>query len=153
MLDNDLFKNVNDRYGHVVGDEIRRLVANTLSGNLRDYAFVARWGGEEFLILPPATGFDQACNVAGKLRFAREAQAHPIVRGVTVSVGVAVAAPGEMNEDIAVTNADKRPYDAKESGGNRMGASASLRAFNCSAPDKSQKRGSANSFVQELAAR
>jgi PleD family two-component response regulator len=70
--------------------------------------------------LLPATGFDQACNVAEKLRFAIEAEAHPIDGGVTASVGVADAE--EIAEDVALMNADKGLYEAKVSGRNRIGA-------------------------------
>jgi diguanylate cyclase (GGDEF)-like protein/PAS domain S-box-containing protein len=129
MLDIDLFKGVNDRYGHVVGDEILQLVADALSRNLREYDFVARWGGEEFLVLLPATEFDQACIVAEKLRFAIEAETHPIAGAVTVSVGVAVAAPDDLDEDIAVMTADKGLYEAKEGGRNRVVAKRSVGGF------------------------
>lgn len=120
MLDIDLFKNVNDSCGHAIGDEVLKFVAETLSKNLREYDFLARWGGEEFLILLPATEFDEAFIVAEKLRFAVEAETHPIAGTVTVSAGVADVSPVDLDEDIAVIRADEGLYEAKNSGRNRV---------------------------------
>lgn len=120
MADIDLFKKVNDTFGHAVGDEVLKLVSRTLSNNLREYDFLARWGGEEFLVLLPATGFNEASVVAEKLRSAVEGQTHPIAGAVTISAGFAVASPEELNEDLAVMRADEGLYEAKKSGRNRV---------------------------------
>jgi diguanylate cyclase (GGDEF)-like protein len=118
MLDIDRFKNVNDTFGHAIGDEILKLVSGTLLGNVRAYDFVSRWGGEEFLVLLPATSCPEACNVAEKLRAKVAAASHPIAGSVTISIGVAMASPDERDEDIAVKRADEALFDAKKGGRN-----------------------------------
>lgn len=128
MLDIDWFKEVNDRCGHAVGDDVLKSIANTLSSNLREYDFISRWGGEEFLILLPATEFDQACLVAEKLRSAVEAKSHFIAGKVTLSVGVATASADNLDEEITVMVADEGLYEAKRSGRNRVVAKISSTA-------------------------
>jgi diguanylate cyclase (GGDEF)-like protein/PAS domain S-box-containing protein len=125
MLDIDFFKDVNDSCGHAVGDSVLKLLAKTLSLNLREYDFIARWGGEEFLILLPATEFDQACIVAEKLRCAVESKSHPLAGTVTVSIGVATAAPDDLDAEVTVMKADESLYEAKRSGRNRVVAKIS----------------------------
>jgi diguanylate cyclase (GGDEF)-like protein/PAS domain S-box-containing protein len=122
MVDIDLFKNVNDSCGHRVGDEVLALVAQTLADNLRAYDFISRWGGEEFLVLLPATSLETARRVAEKLRAAIEAAPHPLAKRITISVGAAVASRDDIDEDIAVMKADQRLYEAKNNGRNRVEA-------------------------------
>lgn len=128
MIDIDLFKNVNDSCGHAIGDGVLRMVADALAKDLREYDFIARWGGEEFLILLPATDCEQACVVAEKLRSAVAERSHPIAGAVTVSVGVATASPEDIDEDYAVMKADEALYEAKKSGRDRVVARLSLAA-------------------------
>lgn len=123
MLDIDFFKRVNDSHGHVIGDQVLQILAQTLRASLREYDFVARFGGEEFLILLPSTGFEQACLVAEKIRAAVEATPHPLTGPVTVSIGVTVAFPDQHDEDTAVKEADDQLYEAKKTGRNRVAAS------------------------------
>jgi diguanylate cyclase (GGDEF)-like protein/PAS domain S-box-containing protein len=120
MLDIDFFKDVNDSCGHAVGDTVLKLVAQTLSNNLRDYDFIARWGGEEFLILLPAADFDLACVVAEKLLSAVASKSHPLAGTVTVSIGVATASPEDLDAERAVMKADECLYEAKRRGRNRV---------------------------------
>jgi diguanylate cyclase (GGDEF)-like protein len=120
MIDIDFFKNVNDSHGHAVGDEALALIAQELSANLRNYDFISRWGGEEFLVLLPSTGLEQALVVAEKLRAAVERIQHPVADRLTISIGVAVASANEPDEDAAVISADERLYDAKRGGRNRV---------------------------------
>src|SRR3989338_4684404 len=68
MLDIDHFKQVNDRHGHLVGDQSLRYVANALNNNRRPYDLAGRWGGEEFLLVLPATALTEAAAVAERLR-------------------------------------------------------------------------------------
>jgi diguanylate cyclase (GGDEF)-like protein len=68
LIDIDHFKKVNDTYGHQVGDEILQWFAATLQNNIRIQDFVARWGGEEFLILLPDTSLDESAQLAERLR-------------------------------------------------------------------------------------
>jgi GGDEF domain-containing protein len=67
MIDLDLFKHVNDEHGHAVGDEVLRSTAQVLSGGLRGADQVARWGGEEFLVMFPDTDSDDACQVLDRI--------------------------------------------------------------------------------------
>jgi diguanylate cyclase (GGDEF)-like protein/PAS domain S-box-containing protein len=125
MLDIDLFKKVNDSCGHAVGDSVLKSLAQTLSTNLREYDFIARWGGEEFLILLPATELDQACLVAEKLRLAVAASPHPLAGTVTISVGVASSSSDHLDAEVTVMEADQGLYEAKRSGRNRITAKIS----------------------------
>lgn len=120
MMDLDLFKRVNDTYGHAVGDRVLRQLARTIEANLRESDFVARFGGEEFLALLPDTPLADAYQVAEKLREAVEAQPDPTAGRLTVSIGVALATPQQANEYLAVRLADDCLYEAKNLGRNRV---------------------------------
>jgi diguanylate cyclase (GGDEF)-like protein/PAS domain S-box-containing protein len=120
MLDVDFFKKVNDTYGHAVGDEVLRLVSSVIKSNLRVNDFVSRFGGEEFLVLLPSTGLEQAIQVAEKIRSSIAAAQHPTAGRITVSIGVAVASPDQTGEEDAVKVADDRLYEAKNSGRDRV---------------------------------
>lgn len=124
MVDIDLFKKVNDRYGHAVGDEVLRAVAGAVEATVRAEDTPARYGGEEFVVILRRASAAQATEVAERVRQA--VAALPPERlgtesGVTVSVGVAVAAPGE---DIAVVieRADRALFVAKRGGRDRVEA-------------------------------
>jgi diguanylate cyclase (GGDEF)-like protein/PAS domain S-box-containing protein len=116
MIDIDYFKQVNDSFGHSVGDKTLQRVAQVLRGNLRGSDFVCRYGGEEFLAILPNATLKEASHVAGKLRQAVAACADPLV---------AAAAPGDADCDVAVTHADNELYKAKKSGRNQVSASFS----------------------------
>ena len=125
MFDIDHFKNVNDQYGHPGGDDVlRQLAARTLRG-LRSVDLVARFGGEEFLVVMPETNLAAAMVVAERLRAAVAAE--PFVLHatgntipVTISIGLAVAAEtGEPVEQL-LRRADEALYAAKNSGRNRV---------------------------------
>lgn len=119
ILDIDKFKSVNDTYGHQVGDEVLKSVAQVLKRELREVDFVGRWGGEEFIVLCPTTSSIGAANVAEKLRAAMESHDFPVVKRKTASFGVAEVAGDETLEQ-AVTRADAALYRAKENGRNRV---------------------------------
>lgn len=122
MMDVDFFKQVNDTHGHAVGDQVLQWVANTLRTTLRESDFVARFGGEEFLALLPSTTLKAACQVAEKLRQAVEAAPDPVAGRITLSIGVALASPEQVDEDDAVRQADHWLYEAKKAGRNRLAA-------------------------------
>ena len=122
LIDIDKFKPINDTHGHATGDQVLRLVAQTLQVNLRESDFIARFGGEEFLVLLPATGISAALGVAEKLRQAVESKPAPMIGRVTVSIGLAEARPEDQSEDVAVRLADARLYQAKSGGRNRCSA-------------------------------
>jgi diguanylate cyclase (GGDEF)-like protein len=120
MIDIDLFKRVNDTHGHLVGDDVLRVLSKTLKKNLRENDFAGRYGGEEFLVLLPSAGTNHAGRVAEKLRAAIEAISHPVVGTVTVSIGVAVSALDSHDEYATTAEADRQLYVAKHAGRNRV---------------------------------
>jgi diguanylate cyclase (GGDEF)-like protein len=125
FIDLDLFKRVNDTYGHQAGDEVLRGAARLLLAGTRSSDVVARFGGEEFLILLPGTGLASALVVTERLvasfRESRHAVAgHQEVR-VTISVGLAVQGEGQDFEspEELVRAADRAVYAAKRLGRDR----------------------------------
>jgi len=119
LLDIDHFKNVNDRFGHGVGDEVLRRVAEAMGRTLRASDLAARWGGEEFLVVLTDTRLDGARMCAERIRAAIEALTVPRVGHVTISAGVAELTPGE-DLSVALLRADEMLYKAKGSGRNRV---------------------------------
>ena len=121
MLDLDLFKRVNDTFGHAVGDEVLRLFAAEVRTVLRDGDVLARWGGEEFLLVMPDTRLADAEQVIQRareqLRTSRAWTAHPQSR-VTFSAGLTQLDPGDTLEQ-AVQWADFALYEAKGQGRDR----------------------------------
>ncbi len=125
MIDIDHFKPVNDTYGHAVGDEVLRVVANRLSQHLRSFDTVARWGGEEFVVVMPEADGTVAAAVAERLRRKVAGQKIPVSAlvgeiAVAVSIGVAVTGPGVASGDDLLKAADAALYAAKRSGRNRV---------------------------------
>lgn len=130
LLDIDHFKLVNDRYGHLVGDQVLKMVADTLKENLRLYDKVGRWGGEEFIVLLPTTSIAEAAEIADRLRISIADSKHLINSNslknqenlsVQVSLGVASQYKSEnVAIDELVGRADKMLYQAKEEGRNRV---------------------------------
>lgn len=118
MLDIDYFKQVNDTFGHAVGDSVLQLLALLLRSTLRESDFAARYGGEEFLLLLPSTELYEARFVAEKIRHAVESSPHPAAGRFTVSIGVAIATHDDKDEYIAVKTADDHLYAAKNAGRN-----------------------------------
>jgi diguanylate cyclase (GGDEF)-like protein len=124
ILDIDHFKGFNDRYGHLVGDEILKNVARILKANTRDVDVVARYGGEEFAILLNEIDLKEAVVYAERIREAVEdfmlALPDGARAGVTVSLGVAVCQSGNIEEKEFIRRADQALYRAKEMGRNRV---------------------------------
>lgn len=120
MLDIDDFKSLNDRFGHQAGDAVLRWLGAQLRQRARKRDFMARYGGEEFVAILAGTDLDGATIWAEWLRTAIGAVAAPVVDiTVTVSLGVAAWAPGEVGADV-IGRADRALYRAKESGRNRV---------------------------------
>lgn len=119
LIDLDDFKNVNDNYGHIKGDEVLIKTAKLLKINVRDSDTVGRWGGEEFLVILPKSSEEEAVLVADKLRKAIEKKVFCPECNITASLGVA-----ELKPDMTITNlltlADKSLYKAKKLGKNRV---------------------------------
>lgn len=124
LLDIDHFKNVNDTYGHDVGDTVLIHVAKILKNVARTTDFVARFGGEEFLLILPETLQEGAYSIAEKIRIAIENSDSSTVKNITLSIGVATASIEDANEDYVVKIADKALYQAKNEGRNRVICSA-----------------------------
>lgn len=119
MLDLDFFKNVNDTHGHNVGDAVLVEVVQIAREQLRASDALARWGGEEFIVLSPATRIEGAMNLAEKVRNAIAAKKFPEAGQVTVSIGVAEYALGE-NLITWIQRADEALYKAKAEGRNQV---------------------------------
>jgi diguanylate cyclase (GGDEF)-like protein len=117
MLDIDHFKRVNDRFGHSMGDEVLRRVAESVGRTLRTSDVAARWGGEEFLVVLTDTGLDGAGMCAERIRSAVDALDIPRVGNVTISAGAAELARGE-ELSITLLRADELLYQAKAAGRN-----------------------------------
>jgi diguanylate cyclase (GGDEF)-like protein len=122
MLDIDKFKNINDTYGHGVGDEVIRTVAARLRTAIRHSDVLGRYGGEEFAVVLPDHGGD-ALVLAERMRAAVATAPIATAAGpveVTISVGLAALAPGDGTLDHLLARADHALYRAKESGRNRV---------------------------------
>ena len=124
LIDIDHFKSFNDTYGHAAGDHVLTVVASTLASNLRPTDLVARFGGEEFVIIFPDTQLEQAMHAAERVRQAVADQTLEMPDGtalpsVTISMGVAELELGESVPDLLKT-ADLAMYRAKQAGRNRV---------------------------------
>lgn len=123
LLDLDNFKRINDQFGHAAGDQVLREVAALLLTTVRKSDFVARYGGEELVLLLPGTAMDGAFLLAEKIR--RLLSQLPIKaiqfpkHRVTVSVGIGMWEPGDQHPEDALRRADKALYASKEKGKNR----------------------------------
>lgn len=131
MADIDNFKNINDKYGHDVGDKVLTIIVDILKRNLKEKDIVARWGGEEFIIILPNTNKEQAKKVAENLR--KEISNRKIKqlenKNVTSSFGVSSLEDIENLKDInnldeiiniLTKKADIKLYEAKKEGRNRV---------------------------------
>jgi two-component system, cell cycle response regulator len=123
MLDLDHFKEVNDRYGHMAGDAVLRIVTRRVEASLRPYDVLGRYGGEEFLIVLP--GCDASAVAATAERIRRAIAASPIdtsegLIAVTASMGTASARLVESNPESLIRAADQALYVAKREGRDRV---------------------------------
>ena len=125
MMDIDHFKNINDTYGHTVGDQVLRLLADMLRGGIRESDMVGRYGGEEFLIVLPSTKLQRAAELAARLcRTIRETDIDVGEKiHLTVSLGVAEYRHSEENWQKFLSRADMALYAAKNAGRDRWAIS------------------------------
>lgn len=126
MADLDLFKCVNDQHGHLAGDAVLRETARRMSGCLRPYDYVGRYGGEEFLLVLPGLSSRTAAQLAERIRAVVAGE--PMAAGEvsvsqTMSLGVAVNLAGATPEDL-IRSADAALYRAKQQGRNRVESDA-----------------------------
>jgi diguanylate cyclase (GGDEF)-like protein len=119
LFDVDNFKTVNDRYGHDAGDRLLQDIARHVQGGVRRGDVLARWGGEEFIILLPQCNLESAAGLAEKLRADIATHAFATVGPVTASFGVAESAPLEDINNL-ISRADRALYRAKHAGKNRV---------------------------------
>ncbi|MDX2003924.1 MAG: GGDEF domain-containing protein [Meiothermus sp.] len=119
ILDLDHFKQINDSYGHSAGDQVLREASLVLQSRLRSTDVLARWGGEEFLVLAPGSTLEAAQALGQRLREALEAT--PLQSGVrvTVSLGLTTSRPSDT-PDTLLHRADTALYRAKAAGRNRL---------------------------------
>jgi diguanylate cyclase (GGDEF)-like protein len=124
VLDIDFFKKINDEWGHPEGDKVLHAVVQVIRGRLRSTDILARFGGEEFIVLMPHTDLEQAQIVAETLRQCiAEAHTQPGLaqpRPVTASFGVATLRPDETHLSDLIRRADIALYEAKRKGRNRV---------------------------------
>jgi diguanylate cyclase (GGDEF)-like protein len=123
MMDLDQLKSVNDTYGHAVGDQVLRSLADRLSQHVREFDILCRYGGDEFALLLPETDLFMAASVAERLRssIADEpinTDGGPVL--VTISLGVTKATPNTSNLEELLKSADRALYAAKQGGRNRL---------------------------------
>ncbi len=117
LIDIDNFKMVNDKHGHDVGDQVLIRFSRILQNFTRKSDLVARWGGEEFLIVCDNTGLKEAIGIAEKLRKLTCDEQFPTVSDMTASFGVIEHLPGE-SRGAAFSRLDQKLYEAKHSGKN-----------------------------------
>jgi diguanylate cyclase len=121
MIDIDHFKKINDNYGHKAGDKALILIANQIQSNLRESDFLARFGGEEFVVLMPETDLKSAVIVAGKLiKAVEQCQFHyqNAQVDITISAGLAQLRKDDTTESL-FQRADDAMYRAKQAGRNQ----------------------------------
>ena len=122
MLDLDHFKRINDNYGHLAGDKVLKIIAGVLRKRLRETDFIARFGGEEFVLLMPATEAVAGAKLLEKLRAFIEAcpfhfKGEPVT--ITLSIGLTAFKAGE-HSDLVLKRADQALYRAKHAGRNQV---------------------------------
>ncbi len=119
MIDVDLFKNINDSFGHLAGDAVLRALGKCLRSQLRKVDFAGRYGGEEFFLILTETGIEQAENIAQRIRLAVKEMTVPMEGqeplSVTISQGVTLYRLGE-NVSEWIARADAAMYRSKEGG-------------------------------------
>jgi len=132
IFDIDDFKQVNDTYGHQVGDAILKNLAHFLKGNLRTSDFISRFGGEEFIAILPSTEMEKARRVAEKMRHLLGKKVFEDKKGavkikITVSIGISQCTPGDTVDNL-IKRADDALYMAKNDGKNAIFTEADLPA-------------------------
>lgn len=117
FFDIDNFKRVNDNYGHMTGDKVIQDIVLSIQNKIRSTDIFARWGGEEFVILLPNTGNDQAAEMAERMRIAIEKITVSESENITCSFGIATLRENESSESF-IKRGDKLLYEAKRRGKN-----------------------------------
>jgi diguanylate cyclase (GGDEF)-like protein len=119
MIDIDYFKRINDSFGHAIGDKVLQEIASLIRENVRSHEVVARWGGEEFMILAPNITLDETVHFADRIRSTIERNAFTGGGKITCSFGVTAFIKGDTVEGL-IKRADDALYKAKNNGRNRV---------------------------------
>lgn len=122
LMDVDYFKTINDRYGHIAGDQVLRGIAHHAMAHLREGDFFARFGGEEFALLLPNTSLEAAYVIAERLRLAIASgnflpESDPPLT-VTISMGLSLIQAKDQDIESVLRRADDALYNAKHNGRN-----------------------------------
>jgi diguanylate cyclase (GGDEF)-like protein len=121
LMDLDLFKEINDTYGHLAGDTILKRFANLVSRELRSPDSIGRYGGEEFLLIMPNTQITEAKTVAERIREKVAGHTHDdIDQGLTIHVSIGIAEYQNQPIQELIKQADMALYESKNSGRNRV---------------------------------
>lgn len=134
LLDIDKFKQVNDKFGHLIGDEVLVLIGQILNSSFREGDYCFRYGGEEFAVILANVDFDQTYKILNRLRQRVENHKFPQVGQVTVSIGFVQYTPFAQPSEL-IGKADKALYYAKEHGRNQLHAYEKLVADGELAPE------------------
>ena len=145
MFDLDHFKSINDTFGHALGDRMLERVTHIMRSQLRDVDLIGRYGGEEFLIMLPVTGAQQACLLAERIRSRVEAFRIETEKGtafVTLSIGIAEMfhEPQETAVENVIRRADEAMYAAKQAGRNRTVIFDPIQQEQLNAPKKNSPK-------------
>lgn len=122
FFDIDYFKNINDAYGHNIGDEILKVISNTLKSNLRPGDIVGRWGGEEFIAMIKTNDNDFLFNLAQRLRRLCQNSSYKLkdkLLSVSVSIGATFYHKSDSGQSL-IARADQAMYQSKQTGRNKV---------------------------------
>lgn len=119
IMDIDHFKSINDTYGHLVGDNVLKQVADIMRSEATQSDFIGRWGGEEFIVLVSDLSYEEVVEKIEKLRHVIEQQHFNDVSHITASFGISIFVEGDTQESL-LERADSCLYKAKEAGRNKV---------------------------------
>lgn len=124
ILDIDNFKQINDKFGHPAGDKVIKTLSNILNSHTRESDIIARFGGEEFVVLLPNTNMEGSYNIASKLRSIVESEKVDVDSNIEISFSISLGVDNtritDRSIDESLNRADKALYKAKESGKNQV---------------------------------
>ncbi len=120
FLDIDYFKKINDNYGHDVGDDVLKKVANVLNYSIRKGDLLGRWGGEEFLAILPNASPEKTIEIAERLRGLIEKTRFENIKQVTISIGASNLNTFDTRREEVIKRADEALYKSKQNGRNQV---------------------------------